>query len=82
MNVRRVISIYERNGEKLLSEYSIAGVSLKEIKEIIKPKKDDPDLYQVYSLEEFELLAFSSFVPDLKGVDLKKVELFYECFSE
>lgn len=82
MNVMRVITVYEKNGEKLLSEYSIEGVLLEKIKEIIKAKEDDPDLYQVYSLGESELFAFSFFIPDLKGIDLKKMELFYECFTE
>ena len=77
----RVITVYEKNGEKLLSEYSIEGVPLEQIQRIIKASENDPDLFQIYPLGQSELLAFSSYIPKLKEIDFANVELFYECFS-
>jgi len=82
MNVKRVISVYEKDGEKLLSEYLISSIPLDRLKEIIKAKDDDPELYQVYSLGEVELLAFATLIPKMKELDSVKIELFYECFTE
>ncbi len=82
MNVRRVISVYEKDGEKLLSEFSVSSIPLDRLRKIIKAKDDDPELYQVYPLGAAELVAFATLVPKMKELDSVKVELFYECFTE
>jgi hypothetical protein len=56
MELRRVISVYEKKGEKFLFEYSLNDVPLDRIKAIITVKDDDAELYDVYSLGEKEHL--------------------------
>jgi hypothetical protein len=82
MELRRVISVYEKKGEKFLFEYSLNDVPLDRIKAIITVKDDDAELYDVYSLGEKELSELACLVPQLKELDFNQVELFYECFTE
>jgi len=81
MDVKRVISAYEKNGSKLLSEFSIDSLPLKRIKEIVAPNKGDLGLYQVYPIGETELKALVVLCPEMKKFDLSKVDLYYECFK-
>lgn len=82
MELRRVISVYEKIGEKFLREYSLDDVPLERLKEIIAMKDDDPELFNVYAVGEKELSELAFIVPQLKALDINHVELFYECFTE
>jgi hypothetical protein len=82
MDVMRVIAVYEKDGEKLLHEYPInKDISVDRLKEIITTRDNDPEIYQIYPLSMSEWMAFSVFMPEIKELDLAKVELFYECFA-
>jgi hypothetical protein len=82
MKLRRVISVYEKEGEKFLSEYSLNDVPIERLKEIIAVKDDDPELFDVHPIGEKERYMLAFLVPQLKELDFNQVELFYECFSE
>lgn len=82
MELKRVISVYKKNSDKFLSEYSLNDVPLNRLKAIITLKDDDSELFDVYPLGEKELSKLAFLVPQLKELDFNRVELFYECFTE
>jgi hypothetical protein len=82
MELKRVISVYKKNSDEFLSEYSLNDVPLNRLKAIITLKDDDSELFDVYPLGEKELSKLAFLVPQLKELDFNRVELFYECFTE
>jgi hypothetical protein len=82
MELIRVISVYEKKGEKFLCEYSLNGLTLERLKAIITVNDDDFDLFDVYHLGEKELSEFVFLVPQLRELDFNQVELFLECYTK
>lgn len=82
MKLIRVIAIYDKAEENLLSEQVISEVPLEKLKTILTAKKDDPELLQIYSLGETEIEAFAAPFPQLREFDSSQVEMYYECFAE
>jgi hypothetical protein len=82
MKLKRVIAIYEKQGDKFLYDYSINDVEIEKLKAIISANENDPDLFDVYVIGEKECSELVNFIPQLKELDFEQVELFYECYTE
>lgn len=82
MKLKRVIAIYEKQGDKFLYDYSINDVEIEKLKAIISANENDPDLFDVYFIGEKEFSELVNFIPQLKELDFEQVELFYECYTE
>lgn len=47
MELKRIISVYKKNSDEFLSEYSLNDVPLNRLKAIITLKDDDSELFDV-----------------------------------
>jgi hypothetical protein len=81
MEVVRVISIYEKAGEKLVEEVEILDLSLDALKGIVKPDEDDPKLYKAYGLTEVQYNIFKSQMSKLDNFKYTEYDFYYECFD-
>ena len=63
MKLKRVISIFERNSEKLIEEIDIGGIPLEILKEIFNPPDDDYLMYDPYSINAAYFQKLSSYFP-------------------
>lgn len=55
MKIERLISCFDIKTEKLIREYNIDNVDFDTLKKIIKPKKNDPLMYNPYQVKESQI---------------------------
>jgi hypothetical protein len=62
MKIERLISCFDIKTEKLICEYSIDNVDFDILKKIIKPKKNDPLMYNPYRVKKNQINELEKFV--------------------
>lgn len=55
MEAIRLISIFDKKTEKLIDEVNIDYIELNVLKEIFKPKENDPLMYNPYTIRKKHL---------------------------
>ncbi|MXV17717.1 DUF7683 domain-containing protein [Hufsiella ginkgonis] len=68
MKIERVISWFDKRTEEFQGEYNIDNIELELLKQIFNPKKEDPlmyDAYTIYNQEAKKLEEITSFKFDL-----------------
>jgi len=81
MKVLRMISVYEKIGDKLIVEINIDNISIIALKHIISYDVDDPNLYKLYKITAAYYNKLVKLVPELSKFDLDTVEMFLECYQ-
>jgi hypothetical protein len=84
MKVGRMITAFEKNGEKFLFdiEFELSErLTLEQILEIVPPKENDPLLYDPYSLAESQFDFLRKHLPALQPYDFQSYDWFLEAFQ-
>lgn len=81
MKIRRVISVYDINSEKLIYEISIDHIPIVVLRRILNVDKNDLDVYKVYSISNEQLSDFTNYSLELSELRLENTELYVECFQ-
>jgi len=80
MEVKRVISVYDKVKDNLIEEVEI-DIPVDVLRKILNVGSDDFNVFKVYPITEDLLEKFIAIVPDLSKLSFDKVDLFYECFQ-
>jgi hypothetical protein len=80
MDVTRLITAYEKAGDKLIKDVDINNISLNILIQIIAVDEDDENVYKVYKLTKSQFQKLSQLVPELHEMDFNKLDVFYECY--
>lgn len=82
MIIKRVISIYNSENDRLLSEIDISNISVSFLNEIFDAKEDDPNLFMIYKINERQYAELVKYVPILSGIEFKSShEIYLECYQ-
>ena len=77
-SVERWLRWFKRDGEELVGETQLVGVTLTQLKEAFTPFPDDPFMYDCYRLETVEQVKLlSSWLK--RELNLEAYEYFVEC---
>jgi len=62
IRVERSINIYSNSDNSLIKEIDVNQISIEVLKKIVKPKEDDPLLYDGYVLDKNQLEEFNKVI--------------------
>jgi hypothetical protein len=79
MKIERVISWFDKQTEELKGEYNVDHISLDTLKTIFKPDKNDPLMYNPYTIYFQEAKALEALI-DFK-FDLDNFIYQIDCFQ-
>ncbi|GHS92930.1 hypothetical protein FACS1894203_5540 [Bacteroidia bacterium] len=79
MKIERLISCFDIKTEKLIREYNIDNIDFETLKEIIKPNKNDPLMYNPYKIKKNQVDKLEKLV-DMK-FDLGNYIYQVDCFQ-
>ena len=79
MAIKRNIVFYDKKTDKYLGEIPI-NIELEKLKQIFKPKKKDPLLYDPYKIGTKQKTALEKF--GSVNLDLSAFDYFLECYQE
>lgn len=83
MKVDRVITFFEKHGDKFIDEVSIDNITIADLEKIIGIFEDDPNLYKVYKLSKDQYLLFLEKLPDkLSEFNFDNYDVFCECYNQ
>ncbi len=77
-SVERWLRWFKRDGEEMVGETQLRGVSLSQLKQVFVPCLDDPLMYYCYPVETAEQIKLLSSWLDGE-VNLEAYEYFVEC---
>jgi|AntRauMFilla1563_2_1112583.scaffolds.fasta_scaffold48872_2 hypothetical protein len=80
MKIYRKITKYSKKTEELLDEFDVSLLKIKWLKNLFSPPKNDPLMYNVYSINEYESNILKEYL-DLE-FDLYNFDYFLECYYE
>jgi hypothetical protein len=80
MEVKRVISVYDKVKDNLIEEIEI-DIPVDVLREILNVESDDFNVFKIYPITDAQLRKFIEMVPKLSKWSSDKVDLFYECFQ-
>ena len=76
--VERWVRWFNREGDEMVGEIELRGVTLSQLKQVFAPFSDDPLMYYCYPVETTEQIQFLH--PWFKGkLNLETYEYFVEC---
>lgn len=81
MKIERTISIYEKKGDRWISELRITTRDFRILKRIIPAQKKDPKYYNSYKLDDQASTIAFSLYPSLMEYPLSKYEWFMQCWQ-
>ncbi|MES2653132.1 MAG: hypothetical protein V4663_15430 [Bacteroidota bacterium] len=64
MQIERVISWFNKTNEELSGEYNVDHIGLEILKKIFDPKKEDPLMYDPYTISSKEAKEISQYLND------------------
>ena len=80
MEVERLISIFDKRTEKIIKEVNIDSISSLILKDIFSSREGDPDLYDPYSIDNFQLRELNNYLdPKIEYDDRYIYQL--DCFK-
>ena len=76
--VERWIRWFKKDGEELVGETKLVGLTIEQLKQILTPDPEDPLMYYCYPIQTRKQVEF--LVPWVKvQLDLETYEYFLEC---
>ncbi len=79
MKLKREIAIYQKDGDKYIDSFEI-NLPIEKLVNILNVDlEDDPEIYNVYEIDENQYLQLKELVPELSKINFHKVAMFYEC---
>jgi len=82
MKVKRVVSVYDLNSDKLIKEICIENVPLVELRKILNSGNSDLDVCKVYPISYEQFSEILKFIPELADLSLHNTGLYVECFQD
>ncbi len=82
MSVKRFISLFDSQSDKLLQEIDISYILLDDLIKICGFHDEDPYLYKIYFLGEKELNDFNKILKEPIKMDFIKKTYTLDCFLE
>jgi hypothetical protein len=79
MEVERSVVYYDKKTDHYLGEIPI-GIEIQKLKQIFKPKKNDPLLYDPYKIGQKQKIALNKLITI--DLDLDAYDYFLECFQK
>lgn len=80
MRIERVISWFDKSSEELLGEYNIDYIDLEVLKKIFVPKKEDPLMYDPYTINYKESRKIKPYLTNFV-FDFEKFIYQVDCFQ-
>jgi len=80
MKIYRKITKYSKKTEELLDEFDVSLLKIKWLKKLFLPSKNDPLMYNVYSINEYESNKLKEYL-ELE-FDLNNFDYFLECYYD
>jgi hypothetical protein len=81
MEIQRIISIYEKSGDDFIEEISISN-DLDLLKSFLSPKKEDPDMFDPYEIDEVFYNRLSETYTKLREYPYSEYAFFVEAYDE
>lgn len=82
MNIHRIISIYEKHGERLIKEIDANKLDLEFIKMIFIHFDGDANFYRPYKLDKLQYDYILSRLKELGEFSFQKYEIYLEALSK
>lgn len=77
--VRRLITCFDKQTERLVKEISLLGVSLKRLQEIFDEPEEDR-MYEAYRLNAAKARMLQPYATE--EIDIKRYDCYLDCYEE
>ncbi len=81
MKIKRLILVFEKNGNKLVKEIVANDLNEEIIKMIFKSKEDDPDFYHPYLIDESKYKSLIDYEVELRNYPYSDFEFYLEAVT-
>lgn len=81
MKIERYISVFERKTSKLIEEFNVSYLEVKELHKIFKQYESDYNFYLVYRITPKIAAVISSYLKEEMNFDFKKYFYQLDCYE-